>query len=94
MCVGPLKKKKQQATSVAPPPPPAPAATAVLGDRVAVGAGAGQAGFGLAGLNLYTQQLMAIAGLNGPARKPTDPNAVGAGRIGRAYGASDLRIGG
>lgn len=35
-----------------------------------------------------------ILRINTPQQKKvTDPNAVGAGRIGRSYGASDLRIG-
>lgn len=89
MCVGPLKKKKQ-ASAVAespPPPPPGPAATAVMGDRAAVGATPDP----LAPFGGLSAGLSRLFGLKIPQ---ADPNAVGAGRIGRAFGASDLRIGG
>jgi hypothetical protein len=99
MCVGPFKKKgptlaekllgnrKQDMT--APPPAPGPAATAVAGERIEGNPTSRGVFGGQSILNLAN-----ILGIALPRQSPTDPNVVAAGRIGRSYGASDLRIGG
>lgn len=65
------------------------AGSAVAGDRVAGAADPALDPFGLAGL---MSNLLKIGGQSA-TKTTTDPNAVGAGRIGRSFGASDLRIG-